>query len=392
MCVPYGSRFDFFLPPYVVFGRGTRSTIPEYTDRLGIRRVLLVIDPFFTQTELSRDIQYSLDRSHIQVATWDRVVPNPTDTSIDEAFSAYKEDGCNGLIAVGGGSAMDTAKAVGVLVCSGAESIRQHMPPTSRRVEGMAPMILAPTTSGTGAEVNPYAVVTNSETNAKDIGYPASALLAAQKVAVVDPDLSVSMPPELTAATGMDAFCHALECYISDRPNPISDLISLQAIGLVARNLRQAVHHGGDMAARTNMSLAATMAAMAFQSAGLSYPHRLSTVLVQKLHISHGVACAANLLATLEFMLPLKLDRLVRVATAFGVLGGTRSREEMALAGISEIRQLLGDIHIPSLAEMTSATEDDIEEWMEALGPRLAGLSTKEKECARGILSRSIAP
>jgi len=369
MFVESGDSFSFFLPPYVVFGRGKRATIPDYANRLGLKKVLLVVDPFFAGTKYLPELQKGLNDVGIESTVWSGVVPDPTDVSVDDAAGVYKNAGCHGVICIGGGSAMDTGKSVGILIASGAKSIREHLPPTYRSVNGMAPVICVPTTGGTGAEVNPYAIVTNTETHKKGLAYAGWELLAAQRVAVVDPDLTASMPPTLTAITGVDALCHALECYITGAPlgapNPISDDLALRAIHLVATNLRRAVFDGQDMKARTNMSLAAMLATMAFPNAGLTHCHCLNEVLVESFGISHGEAVGSVLVATLEVFLPFRTERLAEVAQSFGVPTAGKSQRETAEAGIGEIRQLMREVGFPSLSEAVRGKKVDIDALMQ---------------------------
>jgi len=393
MVVESGDQFTFFLPPYVVFGRGTRNAIPGYAKRLGIKKALLVVDPFFAETGYFTEVRDALKSSGIEVTSWSGVVPDPTDISVDNAVEAYRRDGCDGVVCVGGGSAMDTGKSVAVVIGSGSRSIREHTAPTNRSVGGMAPVICVPTTSGTGAEVNPYAMVTNTETGRKGVGYPGWEMLAAQRVAIVDPDLTSSMPAGLTAVTGMDALCQALECYLTKTPNPISDALALRAMYLIAQNLKRAVYNGQDMKARTNMSLAAMLATMAFPNAGLSYPHFLSEPMADAYHLSHGVAVGSVLIASLEALLPFRTDRLAEVAKLFGVLEDGRSQREIAEAGIKEIQQLLKDIRFPSLSEAAGGTDKvDIEVFLKDAvdkKPQVLGAAADQQR-VRQILRRSL--
>ena len=353
MILDSGDTFNFFLPPYVVFGSGKRSTVPDYASKLGITKALLVVDPFFLATEFYAELQEGLKNAGIQVVPWSGVIPDPTDTSVDEAVHLYRRENCTGVICIGGGSALDTGKSVAVVIGSGSESIRFHMPPEFGTVSGIAPVICLPTTSGTGAEVNPYSMVTNEKTGLKNIGYAAWDMISAQNLAIVDPELTVSMPPRLTAITGIDALCQAIECFLTQSPNPISDCIALHAIKLIARSLKHAVDNGNDMQARINMSLAATMATIAFPNAGLSYPHHLSEPMADLYHIEHGVAVGSVLVATLEVLLPLKTERLAEIGQAFGVQPEGKDNREIAQKGILTIQKLLNDICFPTLSEAT---------------------------------------
>lgn len=360
-------HFRFFLPPVVEFGTGTRSKIPYYAKKLDLKRVLLIIDPYFVATDYFAETKKALGAEGIHVAPWHGVVPNPTDVSVNDAVKVYKGRGCDGVVAIGGGSALDTAKGVAVVVAGGATSIREYGPPMWRDVEGMAPMILLPTTAGTGAEVGPWAMITNTETGRKDVGFNVGELIDAQKVAIVDPELTVSMPPRLTANTGIDAFCHAIECYLCPTPNPISDLIALRAMHLVATNLRQAEHNGQDMEARINMSLASLLATTAFSSAGLTFPHYLAAQLYDRWGLDHGVTVAVVLRASLEVLLPVKIERLAEVAKVFEVVHEGRSVRELAEAGLDAIDQMQKDIGMPTFKEATGATAEDVEAFVAEL-------------------------
>ncbi len=356
-----GDHFRFFLPPVVEFGPGLRTKIPYYANKLRLKRPLLIVDPYFLDTEYFMETKKVLGAEGLHIALWHGVVPNPTDVSVDDAVRVYKENNCDGVVAIGGGSALDTAKGVAVVVAGSAKGIREYTPPTWKDVEGMAPVILLPTTAGTGAEVNPWAMITNTETGKKVVGFNAGEFIDAQKVAIVDPELTVSMPRRLTATTGMDAFCHAIECYLCPTPNPISDVIAVRAIHLVATNLRQAVHNGQDIEARVNMSLAALMATAAFPNAGLTFPHRLAAKVYDRWGLDHGVAVSVTLRASLEVLLPVKTTRLAEVAKVFGVVAAGRSVREVAEAGLDAIDQLQRDIDMPTFKEVTGATAEDVE-------------------------------
>jgi len=365
MFVKSGDHFRFFLPPVVEFGRGSRAKIPYYAKKLGLESVLLLVDPYVLDTDYYAEIKQALEDEGMATATWHGVVPNPTDVSVDDAVVVYRQNRCDGIVAIGGGSAIDTAKGVAIVVRGDAKSVREYTPPTWKPVEAMSPMILVPTTSGTGAEVNPWAMINNTETKIKHVGFDASELIAAQRVAIVDPDLAASMPPMLTAITGMDAFCHALECYLCDTPNPVSDVISFRAIELVALSLRRAVYNGKDMGARTDMSLAAMMATIAFPNAGLIYPHQLSAKLYDWWGLDHGTTVAVTLRAALEHLLPFKSERLAQVAKAFGVVATGRSERELAQAGIQAIGQLMNDIGMPTFKEASGVSVQDVDAFIE---------------------------
>jgi alcohol dehydrogenase len=393
MFIESGDDFHFFLPPYIVFGRGKRSTIPEYAKKLGFTKALIVLDPFFVGTQFFAETQNALEINDISVIKWSGVVPDPTDVSVDDAVGIYQANNCDGIICIGGGSAIDTGKSVSVVIGSGSHSIREHMAPTYKSIRGMVPVICLPTTSGTGAEVNPYSMVTNTETGQKGLGYPAWEMIVAQNMAIVDPDLTASMPPRLTAITGIDALCQAIECYITQTPNPVSDCLAMRAIYLIAHSLRRAVENGSDMSARVEMSLAAMLATMAFPNAGLSFPHFLSESMADLYHLEHGVAVGSVLIATLEVMLPSKAERLVEIAKAFGISSQGLSQREIAQEGIDQIRQLLVDIRFPSLSKTIGGIDViDIDAFVADVARKKSQVirTPRDQELVRSIVKRSL--
>jgi 1,3-propanediol dehydrogenase len=191
----------------------------------------------------------------------------------------------------------------------------------------------------------------------------------------------------------MDALCQALECYITKTPNPVSDDLALRAIYLIVHNLRRAVDNGQDMKARVNMSLAAMLATVAFPNAGLSYPHALSEPMADAYQLPHGVAVGSVLAATLEVLLPFRIERLAEVAKLLGVPSEGRSKREIAEGGIKEIQQLLQDVRFPTLSEATGGAEVvDIDAFLEDLAEKKPHLvaTPDDRERVRTILKRSL--
>jgi alcohol dehydrogenase class IV len=351
--------FEWKLPTQVVFGQGTVSRVAEKAKELGIKNPLLVttsgpeskLAQFNTMIEALKD-------SGITASVWGGVVPEPTDISLTEGVKSFSEGNCDGLIAFGGGSAMDTAKLIGILVMNGGTSIREYMTRPPRTITGIPPLICLPTTSGTGSEVTRNAVVTDTSAGRKggvgnDCLYP--------RVAIVDPSLTLSMPPSVTASAGMDALSHAIGCYTSAvGGDPVSDALALYSTELIAKNLRKATLNGQDMMARTNMSVASLVAGMAFTNGGLGLEHVIGHLLGAKYHVPHGVSCVLLLPQILEFILPARIDRLAKVAEVFGVLVDEMGEREAAVAAVDSIAQLMDDVGIPSLAKATGMTPKDV--------------------------------
>ncbi len=383
------TEFRFFVPPIIEFGCGKRKTVTNYAKKTGITHALIVVDPYLLHSDYLREMIDELNNAEIKVSYWADVVPNPTDVSVDDAIRVYHENGCDGIIGFGGGSAMDTAKGVAVLACSNAKSIREHCPPGWKKTEDMAPLILVTTTAGTGAEVNPWAMINNTETGIKGVGFNASDLIAAQKVAIVDPELTASMPAKLTAITGMDAFCQVIECYLTRTPNPVSDAIAIHAIKIASDALPRAVLNGSDIEAREGMSLVSMMSTISFPNAGLSYPHQMSTMIYDEWGTAHGIAVAIVTRAALELLLETKMDRLCEISKAFGIADNGKSQLEYALLAIEEISRFMEKIGIPTFKEATGADREQIDNLIQKVS--ISGeVDQKTLEDYRKILSRSL--
>jgi alcohol dehydrogenase len=254
---------------------------------------------------------------------------------------------------------MDSAKAIGVLVYHGKKDITEFIGANALPLEGIPPLICIPTTSGTGSEVTKVSVITNTSITRKTailnpILYP--------KIAIVDPLLTITMPPQLTASTGMDALSHAIEGYTAtSRRNPLSDALALDAIKLISENLRRAVFDGANVRTRLNMSLASLMAGIAFDNTGVHLGHAFGHMLGAKYHISHGVGCALLLPEILSIILPARIERLANMASSFGILTTHMSKRAAAERTIHEVTQLMNDVGLPSLAEVINTTPEDID-------------------------------
>jgi len=378
-------NFTFWLPPVIEFGCGSRSLLSKYLDRYQVTKPLFICDPGILNLPIIKEVLNSVQNS----ALWSDVIPNPTDFEVDAASAVFKEKRCDGVIGLGGGSAMDVAKGVAIMAAHDAESFADFTPPMWRKVEGIGTLILIPTTSGTGAEANPWAMIGNSKTKIKDVGYDASQMIGAQKVALVDPELTVSMPPKLTAISGMDAFCQALECFVSETTNPISDAIALHAIEIASAMLPRAFHRGNDLEAREGMALVALMSTIAFPNAGLNFPHQMSTAFYDLWGFDHGLAVAVTARASMEYLIPFKTKRLARVASAMGVAGFGLSERELAEEAVGAIGRLFEDVRIPTLREALNGKVEKIDDLVEHLGknppPQGTPISVLEE-----ILRRSV--
>ena len=258
------------------------------------------------------------------------------------------------IIGLGGGSSMDTAKAIAVVLTNGGKP--SHYFGVNRLTKPIAPLICVPTTSGTGSEVPPFAVITDSKTRVKmnilDPGVvPASSF--------VDPELTISMPAGLTASTGMDALTHAVEAYTCRLANPLTDALALKAVGIIVASLRRAVADGSDLDARNEMALGSLIAGFAFGNADVGGVHCMAEAIGGFYDTPHGVANSVFLPLVTEFNVVSDPKKHADIAVALGVDTAGMSNEEAAAAGVATIRQLATDLRIPKFRELEGVKESD---------------------------------
>jgi choline dehydrogenase len=280
---------------------------------------------------------------------------NPDVELIDRASRVYIEQGCDGLVAVGGGSVMDAAKAVGVVARHGGSIARYEWggAPIQERIP---PLIAIPTTAGTGSEVTLWAVITDPERRIKfNVG--GTPLIAAH-VAVIDPTLTLGLPPAITAATGMDALSHAIECYTCDYHQPFNDAVALHAMELVAAWLPIAVADGARLDARTGMSHAAALGGMAYGTESAGAAHAMSQSAGGVHDCAHGALTARLLGPVCEFNAMADPVRYARIAQALGLQTAGLDPLAAALAGATEVRRLTELVGIPTLRELGFSTEE----------------------------------
>jgi choline dehydrogenase len=340
------------VPTRLVHGLGALSRLGELVQELGIARPLLVTDAGVAAVGLA-------DRALAQLngaAVFADVYPNPDVELVGRVSAAYREHGCDGLVALGGGSAMDTAKAAGVEVVHGGSILDYEYgrTPVSDRVP---PLIAVPTTAGTGSEVTLWAVITDHERQIKfNVG--GTPQIGAH-VAVLDPELTLGLPAAVTAATGMDALSHGVECFTCDYHQPFNDAVALRAIELVARWLRTAVEDGSNVEARTHMAHAALLGGMAYGTESAGAAHAMSQSAGGVHDCPHGALTARVLGPVMEFNAHASPERHARVAQALGVETAGRDPLEAALAGVEAVYRLTDDVGIPTMTALGFA-EDEI--------------------------------
>lgn len=338
--------YDFFVPNVNFFGKGTVEVVGERCAILGGKRALIVTDSFLKNLAngpVSKVVE-SLREANMEVAYFDGVEPNPKDYNIYDGLKVYKENNCDLIVTVGGGSAHDCGKGIGIAAThdgdlysdyAGIEKLEKPLPP----------IVSVNTTAGTGSEVTRHCVITHSE---KKIKYVIVSWRNTPLVSINDPELMLDKPAGLTAATGMDALTHAVESYISLGANPITDSMAIQAIKLVSNNLRQAVAFGQHVEARENMAYASILAGMAFNNAGLGYVHAMAHQLGGLYDIPHGVANAVLLPHVLEYNIISNVDKFADLAEFMGENIAGLSKRDAADKAIHAIKKLSEDVKIPS--------------------------------------------
>ncbi len=337
----------FYIPPVLIIGSGASEQVGEESRKLGVEKGLIVTDEVLLKLGILDNIKRALSQAQVQFAIYSGVFTEPIVDFVQEGLKAYKENGCDFLLAVGGGSAIDTAKAIVVMVAN-TGSIEDYEGLNKIR-EGGVPLIAIPTTAGTGSEVTRYTVITDTKRDVKMlIGSP---FLVPQK-AIIDPLLTLSMPRGLTAATGIDALTHAIEAYVSVKAQPMSDIFSLSAIELISGSLRQAWSNGNNMEAREKTMLGALQAGVAFSNSSVALVHGMSRPIGAYFHVAHGVSNAALLGVVTEFSLIGNPARYARIAKAMGENVENLTIIEAADLAAKSIKKLIKDIKIPSLREL----------------------------------------
>jgi 4-hydroxybutyrate dehydrogenase len=353
------SRFSF--PNRMVFGPGAIGQVPDLLTEFKGTRVLLVSDEGLVRAGLVDRVREQIE-VNAEAILFTEVEPNPTEACVDRAAECLNAEGCDLVIGLGGGSAMDAAKAAALRANHHASFNDYEIQIGGDRnmTEDVPPIFAIPTTAGTGSEVGRSSVVTLTDENRKAVICGPKLL---PSIALCDPELALSLPRHITAETGMDALTHNIEAYVSTWYHPICDAIALGGIRLATGNLETAVNDGQNIEARSNMMLASSMGAIAFQKdlgAAHSMAHPLSTIA----GVAHGLANAIVLSHVMAFNKPNAVGRLGDVAQAMGCPVDGRSSEERADAAVEAVETLTERIDIPKTLSAVGVTETHIPEMV----------------------------
>jgi alcohol dehydrogenase len=347
--------YTYLNPKIALMGAGCVKEISRHAKDLGATKALIVSGKSRHGEQLALDIYKILEDAGLEGTIFAGADPNPTDTSVMEGAEIYRKEDCNFIVAVGGGSPMDCAKAIGIIVYNG--GLINNYEGVGKVTKGIPPLITVNTTAGTGSEMTSFTIITDTTRHIK------MAIVDPRitpEIAVNDPELMVSMPPALTAATGMDALTHAIEAYVSTMSTPTTDAAAIKSIELISKYLREAVAHGEDVRTRDMMAHAEYLAGIAFNNASLGYVHSMAHQLGGFYNLPHGV-CNAILLPYVEaYNKQVVPKRFADIASAMGEKVEGLSPEEAADRAIDAIKKLASDIGIPSGLKELGAREEDL--------------------------------
>lgn len=348
--------FEFNTVGRIVSGSGKAMELAQECQALGITRPLLVTDPGLMAIGLVQPVLAGLDGAGVPPLVFDQVKEDPPEDTVQAAALMGRENKVDGIIAFGGGSSMDVAKVVAALL--GGDQELSDMYGVGQVSGARLPLILVPTTAGTGSEVTPVAIITTGKTTKAGVSSP----VLIPDVAVLDAQLTLGLPPLATAMTGVDAMVHAIEAYTTrHKKNPLSDMLAIQALTLLSRNIRVAVSDGENLQARENMLLGACLAGQAFANAPVGAVHALAYPLGGHYHIPHGLSNSLVLPSVLAFNAPEAHElyaELADVVIDAPVAGSTEAKTD---AFIESLRKLIADVSLPATLQAANVKESDLE-------------------------------
>ncbi|MGK9181823.1 iron-containing alcohol dehydrogenase [Priestia filamentosa] len=339
----------------LITGRDSISKIGEEAKKLESKKAMIITDKVIQQTGLLSRVISSLEEIDLAVDTMDEVMPEPPFENLEQMMIQLEGKEYDLLIGVGGGSVLDATKVLSIMLTN-QENVRDLVGIEKVQNAGI-PTILVPTTAGTGSEVTYNAIFTDVRDKVKK-GIVSPYLLP--KVAIVDPSLTLTVPPSVTAATGMDALVHAVESYTAIRAGELTDGIALQAIKLISRSLRKAVYNGKDVQAREDMAMGSLLAGISLGNAGVGAVHALAYPLGGKFKVPHGVANSLLLPFVMKYNVVTDLEKFAEIAKALGENIEGLSLREAANCTVYALTQLAQDIEIPSSLKDVGVTAEDI--------------------------------
>ncbi|WP_370279937.1 alcohol dehydrogenase-like regulatory protein ErcA [Pontibacterium sp.] len=369
-----------FVSPEIIFGEGARKTVANYARTFGARRVLVVSDPGVARAGWVRDVEQSLEEQGIDYVTFTDVSPNPRAEEVMKGAHFYREHDCNVIVAVGGGSPMDTAKGIGIISANGGEILSYEGVDTIHAP--IPPLIFIPTTAGTSADVSQFAIISDQQEKVK-ISIVSKAVVP--DVALIDPETTMTMDPFLTACTGVDAMVHAIEAFVSTGAGPLTDMHALDAIRLISTNLRPLVADPGNLALREQVMLGSMKAGLAFSNAILGAVHAMSHSLGGWLDLPHGLCNAMLLEHVIAYNYPNAADRFKVIAETMGLDTRGLSQTEIKARLMSAVIELKRDVGLSQKLAENGVSVSDIPVLSEKAIKDPCILTNPRKSCQRDV-------
>ena len=355
------STFLFTLPTRIVFGHGCLKTLPEALKALKASRPLIVTDKGVAAAGILDKALAHLE-GKVKYVVFDGVEANPKDVNVSAGAVAYNTAGADSIVAIGGGSPIDCAKAIGVLAANSASDIKAYEGKNTHS-NPLPPLVCVPTTAGTGSELTFSAVITDTKDKYK---MTIKNAFTAAKTAVCDPELTLTVPAPITAATGMDALTHAIEAFTATCAEPISDALALYAVELINGNLVKVFKDGANLEARSNMLMGSMLAGIAFSHSDVASVHCIAEALGGMYDLPHGVCNAIFLPYVMEYNMNSCIEGYARIARAMGL--SSPSERAGAVAAVMAVQELAKAVKVPSFASLNVREEDY---------PAIAGASAK---------------
>ena len=353
---------SFNIPSSVIIGGGASAELLPQLRRLGAKRVLVVTDAFMVKSDVVARLLAPLQEGGMEVAVFDGVQPDPTVQNVRDGLALYRSSGAEAVVAIGGGSPLDAGKAISILTTN-PEPLADYMGYHKIPKAG-APLLAIPTTAGTGSEVTKVAVITDTERDVKMMILDQHLLPI---VALVDYELTLSMPAPLTAHVGVDTLTHGIEAYVSRKASEMTDPIALSCIRLAATHLVKAWEEPGNLAAREGMMLSATQGGMAFANSSVCLVHGMSRPLGLLFHIPHGLSNAMLLPAVTRFSLAGAEARYATVARTMGLCAADASDASAAASLVEGLEKLNARLEVPRIRDFKGATLEVFEAALEKM-------------------------
>lgn len=335
---------EFIVPGQMITGAGALEMARDTLGQLG-KKAMIVTDKVMMELGNCAKVEKVLKSQKVEYTIYSEIAGEPTDVMIEKGLTQYKEEGCDFLVALGGGSPIDSMKAIGSLVKNGG-NISDYMGKVID-VE-MPPMVAIPTTAGTGSEATQFTIITDTK---KDIKMLLKGKVLIPSLAIIDPQFTMTAPPKITAATGLDALCHAVEAYTSRKAQTLSDTFALSAVKRIFQYLPIAFRDGKNEEARVQMSVAALEAGIAFNNSSVTLIHGMSRPIGALFHVAHGLSNAMLMKECLSFALEGAYDRFADLGRAIGAADGADSAETASAKFQAAVVALTEELETPTLAE-----------------------------------------